>query len=90
MYARLLFVSLLCMCGDAFGWGSQGHQVIGAISDQLLEPNASQKVHETLNGMPLQVAATWADCVKDVQKTDGGFVYKPDPRFHAVVRAVRD
>jgi hypothetical protein len=33
--------------------------------------------------MPLRVAATWADCAKDVTQSDGGFVYKPDPKFHA-------
>jgi len=75
------------MCGDAFGWGAQGHEVIGAVSDQLLKPNASEKVREILDGMPLQQAATWADCVKDVEKTDEGFVYKPDPRFHAACAA---
>lgn len=83
MCARLLLLSCLLACGEAFAWGAQGHQVSGAIADQLLEPNASQRVQEILGGMSLQVASTWADCVKDVSHSDGGFVYKPDPRFHA-------
>jgi hypothetical protein len=83
MYTRLLVLSLLCACGDAFGWAHQGHEVSGAIADELLLDSASQKVHQILSGMPLRVAATWADCAKDVTQSDGGFIYKPDPKFHA-------
>jgi hypothetical protein len=82
MQSRLLLLLALCLSGDAFGWGAQGHEVIGAIADELLLPNASLRVQSAL-GMPLRVASAWADCVKDVAHTDGGFVYQPDPRFHA-------
>jgi hypothetical protein len=82
MDARLLLLLPLLACGDAFGWGHQGHEVSGAIADQLLQPNASQKGQQILGGMELRVAATWADCAKDVAQTDAGFVYKPDPKFH--------
>jgi hypothetical protein len=70
-----------CSCSPIFSCvakrlarDAQGHQVSGAIADQLLSPNASQKVQHILEGMPLQVASTWADCVKDVVHRDGGFV----------------
>jgi len=83
MFARLLLLSALCVCDDAFGWGAQGHQMIGAIADELLLPNASERVHALLR-MPLRVASAWADCVTDVEHIDGeGFVYKPDLRFYA-------
>jgi endonuclease YncB( thermonuclease family) len=49
----------------AFAWGPQGHQYAGAIADQLLTANAKSQVN-TILGLELRVAATWADCVKDV------------------------
>ena len=55
----------------------------GAVADQLLNPNAAQQVQGIL-GMPLRVASTWADCVKDVKHPEGdGFVYTPTARYHA-------
>ena len=75
MRARLILLAALCACGNAFGWGPRGHEVTGAIADQLLQPNAAQQVQAIL-GMPLRVASTWADCVKDVKHpSNGGFVY---------------
>jgi hypothetical protein len=70
------------MCGNVFAWGPKGHQVIGALADEMLQPHAWQNVQQVL-GMPLRVASTWADCAKDVDKTDAGFVYKPMPQYHA-------
>jgi hypothetical protein len=65
----------------ARAFGARGHEVIGAIADHLLNPNASRQVNRLL-GMTLQVAATWADCVKDVHAGPHGFRYEPEPRQH--------
>ena len=53
MCTRWWLLLPLCVCGDAFGWGAQGHEVIGAIADQLLAPNAAQQVQ----GHPRHAAA---------------------------------
>jgi S1/P1 Nuclease len=55
----------------AFAWGPEGHEMVGAIADQLLTPNAKQQVQQIL-GFSLQVAAPWPDCVKSVVHTDDG------------------
>jgi S1/P1 Nuclease len=33
-------------------WGYQGHEVVGAVADRLLKPNASNQVRAILNGPP--------------------------------------
>jgi hypothetical protein len=52
-------------CPTAWGWGSEGHQTIGAIADTLLAGTpAAQRVQELLPGETLSTAAIWADCAK--------------------------
>jgi S1/P1 Nuclease len=66
----------------AFPWGYEGHEIVGAIADQLLTSNAKQQVQQIL-GFSLQVAAPWPDCVKSVVHTDNSkfgtlnFTYLP-------------
>ncbi|MCW1842291.1 S1/P1 nuclease [Prosthecomicrobium hirschii] len=76
----ILFVTaLLGVSTPAFGWGYQGHEYVGSIADQLLNPNARKQV-ETLLGFSLQTAGPWLDCVKSVKPDGaGGFAYAPDP-----------
>jgi hypothetical protein len=63
----------------ALAWDYQGHEMVGAIADQLLTKNAKQKVQEILE-FTLQVAAPWPDCVRSVvHKDDGSFSYLPSP-----------
>ena len=67
----------------ALAWEYQGHQMVGAIADQILVgdayANARQKVKEIL-GFTLQEAAPWPDCVRSVvHKDDGSFSYLPSP-----------
>ena len=67
-------------------FGALGHEFSGAVADQLLNPRAAGQVGHLL-GMKLQVAATWADCVKDVVPGPNGFRYIPDPRLHPACQA---
>lgn len=76
-FAALVSVA---MVGPASAWGEPGHEVIGSIAEQILtrdHPNTEAQVQALLGGYSLAVAATWADCVRDVQKTADGFVYRP-------------
>ena len=85
LIAVLTFQSIV-----AFAYGARGHEVVGAIADQLLTPTASQQVSVIL-GMPLQVAATWPDCVKDVNGTPAAsptsFKYTPIATYHEACKA---
>lgn len=53
--------------GSARAWGSEGHQIIGAMADSLLAgTRAGKEVRRILPGSSLQAMAVWADCVKGV------------------------
>jgi hypothetical protein len=51
---------------DAWSWGNQGHQTIGAMADQeIAGKRAETKVKELLeSGESLESVAIWADCAK--------------------------
>jgi hypothetical protein len=67
----------------AFAWGHEGHEMVGAIADKLLEPHAAAKVKDIL-GEELRVAAPWPDCVRSVQRQQNGtFTFIHDDRFDA-------
>ncbi len=74
----LVAITMIVNAGPAHAFGHEGHEEVGAIADQLLQGTAAgAKVSEILNGMHLEQAAIWADCVKGVsRKDDGAFVYK--------------
>jgi hypothetical protein len=61
--ALLLACSLLPTA--AFGYGSDGHKIVGAIADQrLITSAAHQKLITLLDGMTLRRAATIPDEIK--------------------------
>lgn len=75
-FAAALLV-LVSLTGHASAWGYQGHEVVGAIADELLGPNAKRQV-ETILGFHLRAAAPWTDCVRSVTRLpDGTFKYAP-------------
>lgn len=76
----LALLAVLPHAATALAFGASGHEFSGALADQLLNPHAARQVHRAL-GMPLAMAATWADCVKDVTPDAAGFHHVPDPRF---------
>ncbi|MES1257751.1 MAG: S1/P1 nuclease [Acidobacteriota bacterium] len=83
------FTGICCglpfLCGTAFGWGCEGHQMIGLIARAHLTPRVSAAVDRLLNENPLDPAqkrycqdrpadpmadgAAWADDTKSVDKT---------------------
>jgi hypothetical protein len=83
LLASCVAAAALIRPGIASAFDPQGHQMVGAIADRLLTARATARLKSEL-GLPLRVAATWADCVKDVSRDAAGtFRYLPDPRFHA-------
>ena len=67
-------------------FGAQGHEFSAAVADRLLNRRAASEVARTL-GMKLEVASTWADCIKDVQPHDHTWRYVPDARLHRACKA---
>jgi hypothetical protein len=81
----LAAVATIAVGTPALAWDYQGHEMVGAIADQLLNANAKLQVAQHL-GFSLQEAAPWPDCVRSiVHKDDGNFDYLPSP-FHPEYR----
>ncbi|PDT83639.1 hypothetical protein CO669_33050 [Bradyrhizobium sp. Y36] len=80
MAARIVVLAAIAFISfseRAFAWAYQGHEVTGAIADQLLKANAKEQVAAIL-GVELRVAGPWADCVRSVARLpDGSFKYAP-------------
>ena len=63
----ILFISI-----PSFGWGPEGHQIVGEIARTHLSPAASQQVRELLGNDDLAAVSTWADEIrKDRPETYG-------------------
>lgn len=79
----LASLTFLLFSHAALAWNSDGHQIVGAIADELLKPNAKQQVASIL-GVNLRTAGPWLDCVKSVHRMeDGTFKYVVEPHFEA-------
>src|SRR5689334_13193214 len=80
-----LVFALPLLSGSAFGWGCEGHQVVALIARAHLTPAASAAVDHLLRENPVGPAldryckdrpddpmanvATWADDVREIEKT---------------------
>jgi hypothetical protein len=85
----LALAATITLSTPAFAWDPQGHKLVGSIADELLNPNAKQKIEKFL-GFSLQIAAPWPDCVRSIvhtynDKPEGSFDYLPTP-FHPEYR----
>jgi hypothetical protein len=86
-YATLAGATACLISIASHAYGPRGHELIGALADAQLTPEAKAALQKNL-GFPLRVAATWADCVKDYEMdASGELIYKPDPRFAAACAA---
>lgn len=85
----LLAVSLLA--GQAYAYGPRGHQLVGAVADRrLAKAPIAGKVHEFLDGLTLEKAATLPDDIKALDDCDKKPSTKPlkvSPRIDAELRA---
>ena len=67
--ALLCLMGLLALGGQAFGWGADGHQMVGAIADRIIPlplPLTRRRLELILGGLSLYDASVWADCAKGV------------------------
>ncbi len=61
-----------CASNEARAWGSPGHQYVGNLAWQLLNPNAQSHVAELLGSkVDLAHAAVWPDCIRSVSGAPG-------------------
>ncbi len=73
-------ICILATCGQAFGWGPDGHHTVGAIADRMIAgTNAEKQVRSIIGDITLQDASVWADCAKSVGH--GCQYQRPDDRY---------
>jgi hypothetical protein len=90
-YLRLacFSASILACHASVWAWGHPGHQLVGSLADELLAGStASKKVASILGPKvkTLQTAATWPDCVRDVNRlANGTFHYDKFSKYHSPV-----
>ena len=73
----LLLIAFLSI-PHAFAYDANGHEIVGAIAQQLLSPTTRNALKEDLRDVSLMEAGPWLDCAKNVQVTDDGSPW----RFH--------
>jgi len=76
-HVALPLVFIAVFSATAFGYGPRGHSLVGAIADLRIASTANQatkdKLHQLLDGMTLQQAATLADSIKTWDTNENGF-----------------
>lgn len=68
MLAAVLTLLALGTAPAAFGWGSDGHRIVGLLAEAQLTPTTRAEVARLLEGQPdpsLAGVSTWADEVRD-------------------------
>ena len=87
----LLLGSMGCLCGQAFGWGDDGHRIIAAVAEQQLTPAVRAKVRALLagdatglTGPSLAAQATWADKWRDSDRNTTRERYERTREWHYV------
>jgi len=67
-----LFLVLACVSAPplGFGWGHEGHAVVGLIAEHYMAPDALTKAGDLLGGSTIDSVASWADeCRRDHPET---------------------
>ncbi len=64
-----------------FGWGRDGHRIVGYIAANYLTPQAAAAVKDLLGNASLADVSTWADQIRRERKHTAPWHYaKPPPR----------
>ena len=82
---RVIFVSFVILASVArsFGYGPQGHEIVGGIADKVIaNAPAAKKIYALTDGITLQRASTIADEIRAWDKSGiddpGAFPHYPD------------
>ncbi|MGH7256064.1 MAG: S1/P1 nuclease [Nitrospirales bacterium] len=78
--AWLLCSLVLATPSAALAWGQEGHRMVSALADTLLEPPAREAIDELTEGAGLVAIATWADEIRPARPETGPWHYVNIPR----------
>ena len=98
MCARLLMLSCLFVCSNAFGWGDEGHEIIGLVADHYLDPGVRARVNVILKADKTKLTpstdiaheATWADKYRDSDRNTTKKRYNQTHQWHFVDIELQD
>jgi hypothetical protein len=76
--AILLLLLSLATSLSALGYGREGHEAVGELARQMLQPSARQAVVRILGNDDLAAVSTWADELKLAQKHQGPLADNPE------------
>jgi len=62
--SAVLALGVLALPATAWGWGQNGHRVVGEIAERHLSDQASRQIAVILDGDGLAEAATWPDEIR--------------------------
>ena len=82
--AAALLILLSLAASPAFGFGGQGHRVIGALAEAQLSAAARSAVHELIGGQSLAEASTWADAMRETPDDPVFWGYDHAANWHFV------
>ena len=60
----IFFIAHLSLPFYSFGWGVQGHRVVGEIAENYLNPKAKIEVQKILGTESIAISSNWADFIK--------------------------
>ncbi|XVJ65865.1 MAG: S1/P1 nuclease [Lacibacter sp.] len=63
---KVSLVVLICFVAvtSTFGWGANGHRIVGAIADSYLSKKARKNIAAILGNESIAMASNWADFIK--------------------------
>jgi S1/P1 Nuclease len=77
----LVFFAWFGFLRVALGWGSEGHEAVGALAERLISEETRAKVQQVLSqggDSDLASVSTWADNVRDAGKGKGPLANDPE------------
>lgn len=69
--------SYMALSGSAFGWGGQGHRIVGDVATSLLTPKARAEIRKLVGSDDLSLISTWADETKDPRTAKWHYINLP-------------
>lgn len=69
---------------NAYGFGANGHRVVGEVATHYLSPEAQHALEQILDGEPLAFAATWPDDMRSSPDDTTFWSYSAAANWHFV------
>jgi hypothetical protein len=99
MRIPIIFILTAFMASQAFGWGQNGHRIVGQIADNHLSKKTRKKIEAILDGQSIAMVGNFMDEIKSDPKYDSlspwhyctipdGTVYSGAPSEGDVVLAI--